>query len=191
MALVTDNLTYLASYTPFERPPEAVTLNSFIPRGIRRFFLQTDTAAKPVNDEIIINMTATLPDQFAYVLRAFNVHLEADFANDFNGACLLRLFNHIPGQPLGNNEVIATILNRSVLPAGSAHATATVTQLSNFVGPFWSTKEGSVTFRAQLNNTQAQVLAAGFVTTHVEFLEYDLVQAQRYWIETPIPTIQR
>jgi len=191
MAIVTDNLSYESSYTPFERPPEAVTLNSLIPRGMRRFFFSNDISAKPVNDQIIFYLTATLPDAFAYVMTGFTMKLEAARANDWATTALLRMFNHIPGQPLGNQQTITVDMlyhnPSSLLPS----RTASDVDLSQLVGPFWSTHAGSVSFRVEMSNIVATVDAAGFLFSHVDFLEYDLVQAQRYFMNSPISVLQR
>lgn len=193
IAVVTDNLTYLESYQAFERRPGFDATNTLIPRGLRRFHLQTDTSAKPVNDQINMFITANLPTNFAYILRRINLELSVDTASDWRPQVVLRLFNHIPGQPLGTAEIVQ--VNSSVfVPAGTAVLALredTNLAIDAFTGPFWSVHGGSVTFRVQMANIAAAAGAAGFVTTHCEFLEYDLTQAQRYFINTPIPVLTR
>lgn len=188
MAVVTDNLTFLSSYTPFERPPEAVTLYSLIPRGIRRFFFQDDISAKPVNDKQEVLLSATLPDAFAYSLARYDAVLTQDRAQDWNDANVLRLFNGIPGQPTGNAvEVLCNTQFVAVVGSvGNSNISHNV-QLENFPAPFWSTIPGAPSFRARWINNNATVAAAGFLQCHADFYEYDLVQAQRYWVHTPQP----
>jgi len=192
MAIVTDNLNYSASYTPFERPPEAFTLSSLVPRGLRRFFLDSATSAKPQTDSHSIFVTATLPDAFAYILVRFNLNLSVDRALDYQDSLLTRLFNHIPGQPLGSFELINLPFQFFQRVGESSRYSRNQGELSSFVGPMWSTHQGAITFRVELSNNNVSTAAGvGFVGSHVEFLEYDLVQAQRYWINTPIPVLQR
>jgi len=191
VAVVTDSLNYDPSYTPFERPPEALTLNSVIPRGIRRFFLAADTSAKPIDDTHVIVVTATLPDAFAYILVRFNAAYTANNASSWSQQMVLRLFNHIPSQPLGTLEEVS-IAFEFMSTAGTPKRTAAVRgELANFIGPMWSTHSGEITFRMEMNNVAAPASSAGFLISHVEFLEYDLVQAQRYFINTPQPVLQR
>ncbi len=194
VAIVTDNLTYETSYQPFERPPDNQSLYSLIPRGVRRFFIQTDTQAKPVNDQIDMFVTATLPENFAYIFRSFTFQLEVDTASDWDGEVMLRLFNHIPGQPLGTAEHIL-ILWSLLTGSGNVVPTQTVrgnqVDLSQFTGPMWAVHGGSITVRVSGHNTAAAVQAAGFIFGHMEFLVYDLTQAQRYYVNTPIPTLAR
>lgn len=191
-AVVTDNLSYESSYQAFERPPDYETLFSLIPRGLRRFFLATDVSAKPVNDEINLFITATLPGNFAYILSRFNFELTVDTASDWDAQMELRMFNHIPGQPIGTSEHVT--VNAKLLAATgdpSRNAAAVREAISQFTGPVWAVHGGSITFRVLASNVKAAAGAAGFVITHCEFLEYDLTQAQRYYINTPYPVMQR
>ncbi len=194
IAVVTDALAYSTSYQAFERPPDTTTLYSLVPRGIRRFFLQTDSAAKPVNDTIDQLITATLPENFAYLMRSFNYQHTVDTASDWNTVLSLRMFNHIPGQEVGTSEVMHVQTSRMTSanadPANAVHARG-ANPLAMFAGPVWAVHGGSITFRVHANNNAAAVGAAGFVITHCEFLEYDLTQAQRYYINTPMPTLAR
>lgn len=192
-AIVTDNLDYLESYQPFERPPDPVTLYSLIPRGLRRFFLATAISAKPINDQINVFITATLPPNFAYILSRFNLTVSGDRATDWEEDMGLRMLNHIPGQPLGTSEQVS-VFAKFIAATGNPNRTATEVQqaISQFAGPFWATATGgSATFRVDMTNTEATAAAAAFVITHCEFLEYDLTQAQRYYVNTPYPVMQR
>ncbi len=192
IAVVTDNLAYSESYQAFERPPDHQTINSIVPRGIRRFFLQTDVSAKPVDDQINVFITATLPVNFAYIMRSFNLELTADTASDWDNTVPMRMFNHIPGQEVGTAELIATELSLFE-DTGNAKLIANQhrVDVQAFSLPMWSVHGGGITFRCQLTNIAAAVGAAAFVITHCEFYEYDLVQAQRYFINTPFPVMGR
>ncbi len=167
-------------------------LYSLIPRGVRRFFISASISAKPVNDEIDVFITATLPINFAYILRSFNLELTGDTIGDWDRACALRMADHIPGQPLGTTEqwhVPMTLFT----PASAAPALTVAGDLglNNFTSPAWAAQSGSMTFRAKVANVQAAVGAAAFVVSHCDFLEYDLTQAQRFYINTPVPVLAR
>ncbi len=192
MAVVTDNLTFLPSYQAFERPPQSVSQYSLIPRGLRRFFFQDDVSAKPVNDQIDVFLTATLPSSFAYILRAVSLQLTSPEASDWQPTCVLRMLNHIPGQPLGTSEEIAASLH-FMSSSSTAFRTigATEPALQLFSGPVWSSHQGTITFRIQMANIAAAVSGTAFLISHCEFLEYDLAQAQRFWVNTPSPVIRR
>ncbi len=145
-------------------------------------------SAKPVNDQIDLFVTAALPDNFAYIIRSFNWQLVGDTAEDWTRFCSLRMTNHIPGQPLGIAESILVELGLFA-PQGSNFIQAMGDLgLNNFTAPMWSTHgANSISFRARGANTAAAVGAAGFITSHVEFYEYDLSQAQKYFLNTPQP----
>ncbi len=197
-AVVTDNLAFLETYQPFERPPDSQTLYSLIPRGVRRFFFQAATSVKPVNDQMDIFLTATLPENFAYIISKFSYQLVVDTASDWDAEVELRLLNHIPGQPNGIAELISCQAPLKVNATRNDAKTVLshTVNLAMFTGPFWKadpplTSGGTPTFRVHHSNTAAAVGGAGFVTSHCEFLEYDLTQAQRYYINTPYPVLTR
>ncbi len=140
-------------------------------------------------------MTATLPVNFAYLFRSFNLQLTSDVATDWDDTIILRMANHIPGQEVGTLEVLS-VHNFLYTPAtGSPERTAaglySSTAIQPFSGPMWAVHGGSVTLRVEMANVAAAVGAAAFVITHCEFLEYDLTQAQRFYVNTPLPTIPR
>lgn len=192
VAVVTDNLSFDSSYQAFERPPDYQSLYSLIPRGLRRFFFAAATALKPVNDQYNLFLTATLPENFAYILMRMNLQLTVDRAADFELDTELRMFNHIPSQPVGTSELVMVTAPLFVGTGDPRRVLTNVQQsISQFAGPVWSIHGGSITFRIAMTNINATAAAAGFLIAHCEFLEYDLTQAQRYYINTPYPVMQR
>lgn len=191
VAVVTDNLAYSSSYQAFERPPDTITINSLVPRGIRRFFMATDLQAKPVNDDYSMFLTATLPENFAYIMRSFNCQISQDRALDWDQDMILRMLNHIPGQEVGTTEQIGVLFEFFANPTVNFRTVRGPYDLSAFSSPMWSVHTGAITFRVEAANTNNTVSTAGFVISHCEFLEYDLNQAQRYYINTPIPVLGR
>ncbi len=191
-AVVTDNLNYTGTYQPFERAPSFDSTNTLVPRGVRRFWFADDISAKPINDQIDVFITATLPENFAYIITRFNYQLSSDVAGSWANTVVLRMFNHIPGQPLGTAEIVScstTTFTPSGTPVAQVRSFDNLMQ--GFTGPMWATHGGNITFRIQATNVAAPAGAAAFITSHVEFLEYDLTQAQRYYINTPWPVLAR
>ncbi len=148
---------------------------------------------KPATDQIDLFITATLPENFAYIVKSFNLQITSDRASDWDAQIDLRMSNHIPGQPLGMLEHLAQSIDLMVPGTGNPFRETREGSngLSAFTGPMWAVHGGSITFRVHAMNTNTNAMAASFVITHVEFLEYELVQAQRYWVNTPIPVIGR
>ncbi len=190
MALVTDTLTYTGAYRPFERPPEGRSLNSLIPRGVRRFTISTVTAVKPVNDQIQTFISATLPLNFAYILRSFTLEMSDTRATDWERFVMLRIAESGQGAFADNGLVPLELFGASAAPVG-ARLVASPADVSNFQGPFWSLKGRTVVFRAELVNMTTTVTLGGSLISHVEFYEYDLTQAQRHYINTAIPVLSR
>jgi len=164
-----------------------------IPRGIRRFFSTfTTTSEKPLNDTYDLFLTATLPVGFAYLLRSVLIKFAADTAKDFEQVCEVLLTRGIPGQ--GTTSQVLHLEMTRFEPATATQSVATSARdsdLSSFAGPIWSTQPIAAALRLHIANVDTPAMAAGIVDSHVEFYEYDLNQAQRYYLNTPLPVIQR
>lgn len=163
---------------------------TLVPRGVRRFQFQDDTSAKPINDQQNIFLTASLPEGFAYIIQRFTWHYSIG-VTDWDDQIELRLLNHIPGGEIGSAEFM--FLTTAVMAgAGVAAARALVAPFSDlrmFTSPMWAPEVGGFSFRVFATNTGAPATSAGFIISHVEFLEYDLTQAQRFPVNTPIPVL--
>ncbi len=146
-----------------------------------------------MNDTYDLFLTATLPTGFAYILRSLVCRVAVDTASDWEDRAELLLTRGIPGQ--GTSSQVMHVETTLFTPAtGTARRAllARDSDLSSFVGPLWSTVPGlAAAFRIGMSNVAAAVGAAGIVDCHLEFFEYDLNQAQRYWVNTPSPVIVR
>lgn len=141
-----------------------------------------------------IFLTATLPQNFAYIMTRFNATLSVDTASDWDGQGELRMSNHIPGQPIGVTETQQVDMSLFTSGAGVASRSCnpnSVNAVRAFAGPFWPVSSSQASFRFHMANIAAAVGAAGFLNSHCEFLEYDLTQAQRFWINSPMPILLR
>ncbi len=116
-----------------------------------------------------------------------------DTLTDFEPTIELLVTRAIPGQGVTSQilHLALNVITRGTgLPTGAALARDS--DLSSFAGPLWSTQPISAAFRMQMSNVAAPAMAAaGVVDSHVEFYEYDLTQAQRYYVNTPTPVISR
>ncbi len=148
-----------------------------------------------MNDTINVFLTATLPSNFAYIFTRFNWEFTTDTVGDWQKTIILRMLNHIPGQPIGVSENVACIMV-DMFPPGSTNrltvgSSSAKDAVAPFAGPVWAVHGGSITFRVQMSNSTAAVGGVGFLISHLEFLEYDLTQAQRYYVNTPVPILAR
>ncbi len=192
IAVVTDSIVYTASYLPFEKPPDALTINSLIPRGVRRFELASAaTAVKPVNDQIRMLLTATLPLNFAYILTRFSLAFIDTRAADWDAMAVLRVSEAGGGASAEHFTVPLDLFGSAPNPLDS-RLVARPTSLAAIAAPFWARAgDAAVFLQVEMVDTNNTVTLGGTVTSHIEFLEYDLTQAQRYWINTLIPVLSR
>lgn len=196
MAVVTQAVTPDRFYTPFEGMPDAVRLRNGVPRGLFRFFSDQSLAAKPVNDTMVINFTMALPPNFAYTLSKITYMLGVDTASDWEDECIIRAFNTMPNVAPGNeqwttwgmrlHEPGSTLQNRRVLTYELG------TPREFYPTPMWLS-EGGVGHSFLLNyaNKAAAVQAAGVQFLSLECYQYDLSQAVRYPLNSPLPTTLR
>ncbi len=138
-------------------------------------------------------LTATLPVNFAYIFHRFNWLFTTDTIGDWQKMLALRMSNHIPGQEVGTTETVSVTM-RDFFPPGSTNQLVVGAPDAKdcpaaFTQPMWSAFGSGIDFRVQMSNSTAAVGGVGFLISHLEFLEYDLTQAQRFWVNTPIPTM--
>ncbi len=164
-----------------------------IPRGLRRFFFTGTTSAKAINDDYNLFITATLPENFAYLMRSFNSRISFDTVADLDTFIAIRMLNHIPNQGGSAEETMHVLQNlKEDATSNSSRVSDQRDSVTAFAGPVWADPGGSaITFRAAYANIEDPAQATGSVTTRCEFYEYDLTQAQRFYINSPFPVISR
>jgi len=193
MALVTQDVGPVRSYSPFEGMSEAQRLVTAVPRGLLRFFSDTALDAKPVNDDLVVNITASLPPGFAYVLSSLSYVLAVDRAADFDEFARFRIFNGLPDGDAGNEQVAAFGLSLYI----PGQAIAIAQRILNYSGgtprdwfpqPLVRTKGAlGMSFTLQLGNGENTVQAAGTQFFNCAFYQYELNQAVRFPLNFPLP----
>jgi len=194
MALDIQTIAMTPSYVPYERPPQEMTLWSAIPRGLQSFIVPTALLdAKALNDEALLQLTATLPPNFGYVMTDLNFTIAQDRAFDWNGHMNLNLQNFYRAS-----------VNESVALAGNWRQEFRVTgpdpgtlRVSNTVQPYpsfpiiGSQGTSGVLIVIIAHNDQAAAALAGTVNAFISFWQFDLEQIRKYPINSPIPTHAR
>ncbi len=191
MATVAQNVTPLITYTPFEGMSEPQRLQNAVPRGMVRFFSNDALAAKPVDDDIVLNITGSLPPNFAYVISNLNFQIAVDRVADWDANCNFRIFNGLPNALPGNEQwatfgfssfVLSSLTNRRVLN----FSTGSIREW--FPNPIWRTQGAAgISFTLLAGNDVATVQAAGTMFFTASFYQYDLTQAVRFPLNFPIP----
>ncbi len=197
MALVTQSITVAAGtlsrlYAPFEGMSEAQRLVTAVPRGMVRFFSDVALAAKPVNDDLLVEVTGALPGGFAYVISALSYSLTVDRAADFHSNMKFRILAGLPGGPPGNEQ--NAIFSLGSFVPGSAIAVPTRILAYTFGSlrewypqPFFNTSALSISFSLTIGNGSDTVQAAGTQFFSCSFYQYELNQAVRFPLNSPVP----
>ncbi len=190
MANVAMTVAMLPTHIPFERPTDPATLWSVIPRGLRGFQKFSAVTAKPLNDTETVNLTGTLPANFAYIFAGITFRLSQDVANDWNKSYSLKLDNWYQGiAGLSTNWLFPFDelgLNGAVIASGSASYDHVPKS------PMWAARETSgISVSIGALNEGAAEGAAGTMVITCQFWEFDLEQVRKYPINSPIPTHSR
>lgn len=192
MALVIDTHVGVSSFVPFERPPQSLTLWSAIPRGLQSFLVAAEaTAIKPVNDEILYQVTALLPPNFGYVFADANLSIATDFVDQFDNQMNLNFQNFYRGgdsaiglngnfpQPFVVISVLSDLIameQRAPLPTFPMIGTSGTT---------------GIQVNMSANNPGSTATAAGVINAYLSFWQFDLEQIRKYPINSPSPVHAR
>ncbi len=194
MATVATVLAMDPGYRPFERPPDPAVLWSAVPRGLRGFTVNSGTLdAKPVDDTQTLELTATLPANFAYVFAELSIQINQNQAANWIRQYSLNLQNWYQGF-VGLSQT--WVFGLTTHPLGGVLSPGGPDQGIPSVGipkaPMWAPAGTSgILISIQARNTNATVAAAGTINSYINFWEFDLEQVRKYPINTPLPTHAR
>ena len=190
MANVAVAITMEPTYLPFERTPDNVALWTAIPRGLRGFVVEFGTVtAKPVNDTLTLALTATLPQNFAYVFADIALSVRGDTASDWDSEYSLNLQRFYQGDAHGialamNWSFDFATMNLDRATLGQGHTA--IQQRPTF--PMWAPSTGAgIGIVINAFNSAAAVAAVGNVSAYINFWEFDLEQIRKYPINSPFP----
>ncbi len=192
MAVVTQTLSPIRTYSPFEGLSEAKRLWSAVPRGLIRFDQETSLTAKPVNDSYDLQITCSLPGGFAYLMSGLSFRIIVDTATDFDAVASFRLFNGLPNVIPGNTQ-FATFAMANVPNTVALDPTRVLNyDLGDlktwFPGPFARTEEAAgLSVLLNYHNSAAAVQAAGSLFFHFQVYQYELNQLVRFPLNFPLP----
>jgi len=193
VALVTSTLVLTRNYSPFEGMDEATRMRTSIPRGLLRFVSTTAVAAKPVNDDLLVVGTGSLPPGFAYVISSMSWQIIVDRAADFHSTAFFRIFNGLPNGEVPNEQVsMFDFTDQS--PTTAIKPNSRILEYSRgclrewYPQPLVQTKGAAgMSFTVQAFNANNTVQAAGTQFFNCAFYQYELNQAVRFPLNSPIP----
>lgn len=197
MALVLQQEQFVRSYIPYERPPDPVALWTAIPRGLLQLTISAALDAKPVNDDALLTMLATLPPNFAYILADIHLSLVQNRATDWNDTVNLNLQNFFRKGVVGLNgnymmafDVNAQDSNTIVMHQGSSRAGQGASKLPHFPLVALEGSSGVLINFSAWNNLDT-VSAVGTIDAYMTFWEFDLEQIRKFPINSPLPVQAR
>ncbi len=192
MALVTVALGLIPTYTPYERPPQPVTLWSAIPRGLQSFTLpQTALTAKPINDDELITLTATIPPNYGYVFADSALHITQDVASDWDPFYTINLQNFYRA-PLSQSVALSLVSNEPFETSGFGTVRAGAAKSTAFSYPIiGSPGTTGIQINIQATNGANPAGATGTLQAVISFWQFDLEQVRKFPINSPIPTNSR
>jgi len=194
VAIVDTIPTLTITRQPFETPPQYRSMWGAIPRGLLHFALDGATLdAKPINDDQHLRISGVLPPGFAYQFVQIGMQIEQDVASAWNARPVMRMVNWTPNAVAGVELVF--VLEDS-FEFGDASAVSPITILRG-LGEAGSHPLGhqiifrqdqvSISFSLLAVNETDPAGAAGTVDFLASFFEFDLTQATRYGVQSPLP----
>ncbi len=191
MALVTQTITPDRHYTPFEGMSEQQRLYNSTPRGIVRFEAEVASTVKPINDDYQLNITGSLQPNFAHVLSSLSFQLQIDTSSGFENAVRFRIRNGIPNGVVGNEQLSIFELDSFILKNVSDEQRILNYRLGSlrewYPQPLYPPPGGNPNFTLDASNGADPAMAAGTISFHCAFYQYDLTQVVRYPLNWPAP----
>jgi len=181
------------TYLAYERPPDASTLWSAIPRGLRGFVVGTGIlAAKPLNDTETLSLTGTLPANFAYIFSDISLRLSQDKAYKWGAEYTLSLQSYYQGMTavISNwNFDFAREEDRTTAGTRGGGAQAGYSYPKNII---WAPRGSSgILINIHNANLNSEEALAGTVSCYINFWEFDLEQARKFPLNSPFPVHSR
>lgn len=196
MALVIQTEVGVGVYTPYERPPQPLTLWSAIPRGLQSFLWTAQLDLIGVGDDALLNLNATLPPNFAYVMADCNLTITQ--SNAGAEAVQWAITANLNLQNFYRASSTLSVGLSSDWPQDmvrwaqdDSRRTMSLTQpwpRFPIIGSDGTT--GVLINLSTFNNAQL-ARAVGTINGYISFWQFDLEQVRKYPINSPLPTHAR
>jgi len=194
MAVLVQTIATVHQFVPYERPPDALTLWSAIPRGMLTLLVPfTEVIDKVSPDQLIIQMTGTLPPNFGYVMNDANWTLSDATARafDYDPLVTLNLQNFYRGSD------VADAVSANYVQTSEVHTLDSFTRSMSQNRP-WPTfpmigipGTSGVLINFSVYNDVSTTTTSGFVSGWLSFWQFDLEQIRKFPINSPFPVHSR
>lgn len=193
MALQIQNTPLTGSYVPYERPSQPYTLWSAIPRGLQSFIAAAETLeAITGGNELLLNLTATLPPNFAYVMADMNLTIAQSLGSQWGNEMNLNLQNFYR-----TTESLAVALSgnwpEQMLSVAQDLTTRNM-RLNNPLPSFpiiGAQGTSGILINMSYFNNAGNAATAGTINAYCSFWQFDLEQVRKYPINSPQPVHSR
>ncbi len=198
MAIVDTIPTLAITRQPFETPAQYRTMWGSIPRGFLHFALNGATLdAKPINDDQHLRISGVLPAGFAYQFVQIGMTIEQDVATSWDARPIMRMVNWTPNSTAGVHLVFVLEDADEFADVGAVSPVTVMRGLgesgSHPLGSqiIFRQDQAAISFSLLAVNETDPAGAAGTVDFLASFLEFDLTQATRFGIQSPLPVVLR
>lgn len=194
MAVDIQNVALLGSYVPYERPPQSLTLWSAIPRGLQSFLasaVQLD--AKALNDDALLNLQATLPPNFGYVMMDCQVSIAQDVAFNWSNVINLNLQRFYRASENASLSLLGNWRQNFSINDGLTSTGRSIELIQPWPSfPMIGTPgSAGIAINISASNPVDQAALVGTIDAYIAFWQFDLEQIRKFPINSPFPTHAR
>lgn len=189
MAVDTQSVTPSRSYQPYERPPQAATLWTAIPRGILHFTASRQLDAKMATDSALLTIPAVLEPNYGWVLAWLEFTIVQNRAGDWDDRTNLNLQNFYRQGETGLN---ANYRMRWLQSSKDGQTRCLVpTDVSSIIPTFpMLANEGTAGIAFNFtawNNDVVNPTTVGTLDFIMAWWQFDLEQMRKFPINSPLP----
>jgi len=193
MAITQQIVIPVASYVPYERPPQAETLWTAIPRGLVSFVAFVALNLKLAPDSFLLNTNFTLPPNFAYVFSDMNWSITQNRAFDWENRMNLNIQNFYRGASVSAAGMAGNYVHESATSSKDSQQRS-MNLRSERGMPFPTFpiignpgSSGALFQHSAWNNNVTDAASAGTFDFWCAFWQFDLEQIRKYPINSPLP----
>lgn len=192
MALDIQSVFVVRAFQPYERPPQAATLWSVIPRGLEILTASRALDAKAVNDAALLTIPWIMSPNYAWAIQDIGFTIVQDRGSDWADNTNLNFQNFMR---LGEVGLNANYRFRWLTSSqdGQTRTLIRNNQSSPLPTMPMTTLDGSsgLAFNFTAWNNNATVSTAGVLDFFCTFWQFDLEQVRKYPINTTLPVSTR
>lgn len=182
MAVVLVGLTPTFTRVPFIKPGDMQRMQTAIPRAIITLVVNAGVVdAKPINDQLTLQVSTVLPRQFAYRLIESEISVHGGGTGTYNDGGEWQVNNGLRGQPLGvttRTSMFSLFDGLSFAPIVAQKFWKIERNPSYIIQSIAAGVSPVVDWRVMNNGAAATVAATcNFLAT---FYEYDIEQVQMF-----------